>query len=125
MTVLQRLEGSAYRDGRLVCARVTITVTTEAPSARHVLVRFAEGVDQQLRGELQRLMARRGAFAARLADQLDPVQIEGRDAAGDLRWRLTGRLERPAAQYWPPTDTEFWLRESNEPFTLAASLRAW
>ena len=125
MTVLQRLEGSAYRDGRLVCERVVLTVVADAPTARHVLVRFAEGVDQQLRGELQRLMARRGAFAMRLAERLDPVEVVGRDADGGLQWRLVGRLERPAAQYWPPTDTEFWLRESGQRSAPPASLRAW
>ncbi len=125
MTVLRRLEGSAYRDGRLVCSRVVVTVVADAPSARHVLVRFAGGVDQQLRGELQRLMARRGAFAMRLAQKLDPVEVVGRNAEGGLQWRLVGRLERPAAQYWPPTDTEFWLRESTERSAPPASLRAW
>ncbi len=125
MTVLRRLEGSAYRDGRLVCARVVITIVADAPSARHVLVRFVGGVDQQLRGELQRLMARRGAFAMRLAGKLDPVEVVGRNAEGGLQWRLVGRLVRPAAQYWPPTDTEFWLRESTERRAPPASLRAW
>jgi hypothetical protein len=61
VTVLQRLEGSAYRDGRLVCARAVVTVVADAPATRRVRVRFVEGVDQQLRGELERLMARRGA----------------------------------------------------------------
>lgn len=117
MTVLQRLEGSAYRDGRVVCARVAVTVVTDAPSARHVLVRFVDGVDRQLRGELQRLTARRGTFAIRLAERLDPVEIVGRDARGALQWRLVGRLERPTAHCWPPTDGEFWLRESTEPTT--------
>jgi hypothetical protein len=115
MTVLQRLEGRAYRDGRLVCARVAVTVATDAPSARHLLVRFVDGVDQQLRGELQRLTARRGAFAVRLAERLDPLEIIGRDAHGLLQWRLVGRLERPAAPSWPPTDGDFWLREATEP----------
>jgi hypothetical protein len=117
VTVLQRLEGSAYRDGRLACARVIVAVVTDAPSARHVLVRFVDTVDQQLCGELQRLMARRGAFAIRLAEQFDPVQIIGRDADGTLQWRLVGRLERPAGHSWRPVDAEFWLRECNEPTT--------
>jgi hypothetical protein len=117
VTVLQRLEGSAYRDGRVVCARVAVTVVTDAPSARHVRVRFVDGVDRQLRGELYRLTARRGTFAIRLAERLDPVEIVGRDAHGALQWRLVGRLERPTAPRWPPTDSEFWLRESTEPTT--------
>jgi hypothetical protein len=125
VTVLRRLEGSAYRDGRLVCARVVVTVVADAPSARHVLVRFVGSIDQQLRGELQRLMARRGAFAMWLAEKLDPVEVVGRNAEGGLQWRLVGRLERPAAQYWPPTDTEFWLRESTERSAPPASRRAW
>jgi len=115
LTVLQRLEGSAYRDGRPVCTRAAVTVVAAAPSARRVRVRFVDGVDQQLRGELQRLMARRGAFARRLAERLDPLEIVGWDAHDGLQWRLVGRLERPDAQYWPPTDAEFWLRESDEP----------
>jgi len=123
VTVLQRLEGSAYRNGQLVCARVAVTVVANAPSARHVLVRFVDGVDQQLRGELQRLMARRGAFAARLVELLDPVEIVGRDARGSLQWRLVGHLERPAAQHRPPAETEFWLCESTEPTTLPANPR--
>ena len=123
MTVLQRLEGSAYRDGQLVCARAAVTVVADAPSARRVRVRFVDGVDQRLRDELERLMARRGAFATRLADQLDPIEIVGRDAYGALEWRLVGRLERPAAQYWPPTDTEFWLRAGSEPGVVRRSSR--
>jgi len=121
VTVLQRLEGSAYRDGQLVCARAAVTVVADAPSARRVRVRFVEGVDQRLRDELERLMARRGAFATRLADRLDPIEIVGRDAYGGLEWRLVGRLERPAAEYWPPTDTEFWLRECTEPTIVRRS----
>jgi hypothetical protein len=121
VTLLQRMEGSAYRDGRLACSRVIVAVVTDAPSARHVLVRFADTVEQQLHGELQRLMARRGAFALRLAEQFDPVEIVGRDADGTLRWRLVGRLERPARRAWPPADTEFWLRECTEPTTGARS----
>jgi hypothetical protein len=121
VTVLQRLEGSAYRDGQLVCARVAVTIVAEAPSARHVLVRFDDGVDQQLRAELQRVAARRGAVATRLAELLDPVEIVGRDSHGSLQWRLVGSVERPAARHWPPTGTEFWLRESTEPTTIPAS----
>jgi len=117
VTVLQRLEGSAYRDGGMVCPRVVVTVVTDAPSARHILVRFVDGVDQQLRGELQRLTARRGMFAIRLAERLDPIEIVGWDAHGVLLWRLVGRLERPTAPDWPPTNSEFWLRESTEPTT--------
>jgi hypothetical protein len=121
VTVLQRLEGSAYRDGQLVCARVAVTIVAEAPSARHVLVRFNGGVDQRLRAELQRLAARRVAVATRLVELLDPVEIIGTDTHGRLLWRLVGRVERPAAQGWPPTDAEFWLRESTEPTTVPAS----
>jgi hypothetical protein len=117
VTVLQRLEGVAYRDGRVVCARVVVTVVTDAPSARHVLVRFVDGVDQQLCGELQRLTARRGTFAIRLAERLEPVEIVGRDTRGAVRWRLVGRLERATGHQWPPTDGEFWLRETSEPST--------
>jgi hypothetical protein len=124
VTVLQRLEGSAYRDGQLVCARAAVTIVADAPSARRVRVRFVDGVDQRLRDELERLLARRGAFATRLAERLDPVEIVGHDAYGGLEWRLVGRLERPAAQYWPPTDTEFWLRECSEPDAVCRSGRA-
>jgi hypothetical protein len=120
VTVLQRLEGSAYRDGRVVCTRVVVTVVTGAPSARHVLVRFVDGVDRQLRGELQQLTARRGTFATRLAERLDPVEIVGRDAHGALQWRLIGRLERHTAHRWPPADREFLLREAAEPTTRSA-----
>jgi len=80
-------------------------------------VRFVDTVDQQLRGELQRLVARRGGFAMRLAERLDPVQIVGRNADGTLQWRLVGRLERSAGHCWPPTDAQFWLRECDEPTT--------
>jgi hypothetical protein len=121
VTVLQQLEGSAYRDGRLVCERVAVTVVADAPSARHVLVRFVDGVDQQLSGELQRLIARREVLATRLVELLDTVEIVGRDTHGALQWRLVGRVERPAGPRWPPTETEFWLRESSEPTTVPAS----
>lgn len=110
LTVLERLEASAYREGEVVCARATVTVVAYAPAARRVRVRFVDGIDQQLRSELERLMARRGAFATRLAERLDPVELVGQD--GGLQWRLVGRLERSESQYWPPTDAEFWLRES-------------
>lgn len=123
MTV-QRLGGSAYRDGRLVCARVAVTVMADALSPRLVGVRFAEGVEQRLRGELERLMERRGAFAARLAERLDPVEIVGWDADRGREWRLVGRLERPVALHRPLTETEFALREASEPAAVAGSSRA-
>ena len=124
LTVLQRLEASAYRNGRLVCTRVAVTVVADAPSARRVRVRFVEAVEQQLHSDLQRLTARRGAFATRMAERLDPVEIAGWDADAGREWRLVGRLERPTAQYWPPTDAEFWLRETTEPITVPRSRQA-
>ncbi|MGI9097087.1 MAG: hypothetical protein ACR2H2_01085 [Solirubrobacteraceae bacterium] len=82
MTVLQRLEGSAYRDGQLVCARAAVTVVADAPSARRVRVHFVEGVDQRLRDELERLLARRGAFATRnLCTRLVPATARPRGRA--------------------------------------------
>lgn len=117
MTLLQQLAGSAYRDGRLMCAHVIVAVVTDAPSARHVLVRFADTVEQPLHSELQRLRARRGAFALRLAEQLRPLQIVGCDADGTPRWLLVGHLERPASRHKPSAQTEFWLRERSEPTT--------
>jgi hypothetical protein len=68
--------GRAYRDGKLVCGRVRVTVARDgrlglAPhERRYVTARFRERLDGGLHAELLALVRRRGAAARRVAETL-------------------------------------------------------
>jgi hypothetical protein len=103
----------AYRDGQLVCSRVSVTVTSDdrlgfAPRERRRVIgaRFTERVDANLRGELAAVVRRRGAAARRAAERIAPIEVvddEGR--------RIIGRLEPPRSHHGDLCDIEFAVRE--------------
>jgi len=66
--------GRAYRDGKLVCGRVHVTVGRDARlglapnERRYITARFRERLDAALHAELAQLVRRRGAAARRIAE---------------------------------------------------------
>jgi hypothetical protein len=112
--------GRAYRNGRLVCSRVGVTVVSDVriapspPVRRQVRVRFLEGVDKALRDELEQLVRTRGMHSRRLAEQSDLIEIvwdEPHGWRGGGRRSRVGRLEPPACRFAPLEEVGFSLRE--------------
>lgn len=97
-----RLRARAYRDGRVVCGRVAVTLVrdvrlaTEAALDQRVRVQFLERVSEGLRCELERLVQARGVHGRRLADTLAPIEIVWHESRG--RCSVLGRLEAPTTQ---------------------------
>jgi hypothetical protein len=109
--------GRAYRDGRLVCWRMHVTIGRHearlglaAHERRYVTARFRERLDSALRDELVALARRRGAAARRLADRMEPIVIVVDDPR-DGRRRVVGRLEPPQVRAGHLADIEFAVRE--------------
>jgi hypothetical protein len=109
--------GRAYRDGRLVCWRVHVTIGRDdarlglAPhERRYVTASFRERVDSALHAELLALVRRRGAAARRVAERLEPIEILVDDPRRGLR-RMIGRLQPPQLRGGDLRAIEFGLRE--------------
>jgi len=100
--------GRAYRDGALICSRVTVAVmrdgriAPESPVPPRIRVCFAERLDGALRGELERLVRARGARGERLAETLAPLEVVWDEPLGARR--VTGRLEPPRTQRCGPLE---------------------
>jgi len=113
--------GRAYRNGRVVCAHVGVTIVSDvrlAPTPkipRQIRVRFLEGIDKALREELDELVRSRGMRCRRVAERLAPIEIVWDEPHG---WRTggrrshVGRLEPPILRSAPLGEIEFRLRES-------------
>jgi hypothetical protein len=108
--------GRAYRDGKVVCGRVHVTVGRDdrlgltRNERRYVVARFLERVDPALRGELARLARRPGAAARRTADRMEPIVVVVDDPRRG-RQRIIGWVEPPRARRDELRDIEFTLRE--------------
>ncbi len=109
--------GRAYRDGRLVCWRVHVTIGRDddrlglAPrERRYVTARFRERLDRDLHAELVQLVRRRGAAARRVAEALEPIVIVVDDPRHG-RARVVGRLQPPQVRGRDLGDIEFAVRE--------------
>jgi len=108
--------GRAYREGRLVCSSVQLTIGRgdrlglARHERRYVVARFCGRLDPELRGELTALVRRRGAAAARLAESLAPIEIVVDDARRG-RQRLVARLQPPQWRAGDLRAVEFGLRE--------------
>ncbi len=108
--------GRAYRDGRLVCARVHVTISRDdrlglaGHERRYVLARFQDHLDGPLRSELIALIRRRGAAARRVADSLDEIEIVLNAPDGEHE-RIIGRLQPPEVRHGRLRDIEFGLRD--------------
>jgi len=105
--------GRAYRDGRVVCDRVLVTVIVSderlglAPwERRHMTVRFMRGIEPGFRRQLVQVLRRRGARSRRLAEALEPIELE----VGGER-RLAARIEPPAVRHFSLEQTDFRLRQ--------------
>jgi hypothetical protein len=109
--------GRAYRAGRLVCARVQVTIGHDdrlgltSRERRYVSARFqAERLDRALRTELIGLLRRRGAASYRIAERIDPIEIVVDVRDGGCH-RVVGRLQPPLLRHGQLRDIEFGLRE--------------
>lgn len=109
--------GRAYRDGRLVCWRVHVTIGRDddrlglAPrERRYVTARFRERLDRDLHAEFLQLVRRRGAAARRIAEALEPIVIVVDDPRHG-RARVVGRLQPPQVRGRDLGDIEFAVRE--------------
>jgi hypothetical protein len=114
--------GRAYRDGRLVCWRVHVTIGRDdarlglAPhERRYVTARFRERLDSTLHAELVALARRRrGAAARRVAERMEPIVIVVEDPHRG-RQRMVGRLQPPQVRGGDLCDIEFTVRELTAP----------
>lgn len=111
------VSGRAYRDERLVCARVQLTIGRDprlglsSHERRYLLARFCGQLDPGLRAELTELVRRRGAAARRVAELLEPIEIVVDDPRHRSR-RLVARLQPPQLRGGGDLRTiEFGLRE--------------
>lgn len=118
---LQRSEqrtgwGRAYRDGRLVCGRVHVTLGHDVRlgltqrERHHVRLRFHEPLDDEIRAELAQLARRRGATARRIADSAREIAIVLDGPRGGCV-RISGRLQPPQVRHGRLRDIEFDLRD--------------
>lgn len=106
----------AYRDGELICGRVDLEVRPDARlglaprERRQLIVRFVDRLAPAFRHELEQLVCRRGAAAARIGDRIGPIElvIEGPLQDGQ---RLVGHLEPPQWRRRELSKTEFLIRE--------------
>jgi hypothetical protein len=108
--------GRAYRAGRLVCARVQVTIGHDdrlgltRRERRYVSARFQERLDRALRTELIGLLRRRGAAGYRMAERIEPIELVV-DEPDVCCHRVVGRLQPPLLHHGRLRDIEFGLRE--------------
>jgi hypothetical protein len=112
MTGERVLHGRAYRDGRVVCDRVLVTVIVAderlglAPrERRHATVRFLHDIEPEFRRQLIQILRRRGARSRRAAEALDPITLV---VGGEQR--LAARIEPPTVRNLALEQTDFTLR---------------
>ncbi len=109
--------GRAYRNGKLVCARVHVTIGHDErlglsrAERRYLAVRFVECVDATLRHELASMVHRRGSAARRIAEGLEPIEIVLDEDPPHGRQRMTARLQPPLLRCGHLREVEFVLRE--------------
>jgi hypothetical protein len=106
----------AYRDGELICGRVDLTISLDARlglaprERRQLIARFVERLAPAFRHELEQLVCRRGAAAARIGDRIGPIKLVIEDPLQDGQ-RLVGHLEPPQWRRRELSKTEFVIRE--------------
>jgi hypothetical protein len=102
----------AYREGELVCGRVDLRIRSDARlglalrERRQLVARFVELLAPAFRQELEQLIYRRGAAAARIGTIELVIEDPQRDGQ-----RLVGHLEPPQSLRWELSETEFVIRE--------------
>lgn len=73
---------------------------------RVVRARFHEPLDDELRGELNQLLRRRGAAARRIADDLEAIEIVIEDPRGEPE-RIVGHVQPPRVRHGRLREIEF------------------
>jgi hypothetical protein len=108
--------GWAYRNGRQVCGRVSLTILRDARlglatghARRHIAARFEEGIDPELRDELERLASANSADAKRIAERLRPLSFVVENHRGRLE--IQGFLQPPVSRGGPLSEIEYRVRE--------------
>jgi len=102
------LPATAYRDGTVVCDRVLVTVIPDerlglAPrERRQMTARFVHGIEPGFRSQLMQGLHRRGARSRRLAEALDPIELEldgshPSPPVSSPRWSGTSRSSTPTS----------------------------
>jgi hypothetical protein len=116
-TAERRYRGArAYRDGERICGRADLTISLDARHGvaprerRRLVVRFVERLDPAFRSELEQLVRRHGAGAARIGDRIESIEPVFDDPQRDSP-RLVGRLEPPQWRRWELSENEFVIRE--------------
>src|SRR5918998_489921 len=106
----------AYRNGELVCGRVDLRIWDSgrlgltAQERREIGVRFVERITPGFRRELDALRGRRGSFAHRAAERMEPIELVADHLGiGDLR--LVGHLRPPQHRHGEMYEIEFAVRE--------------
>jgi len=106
----------AYRGDELICGRVDLEIRPDAriglaPRERRQLVaQFVERLAPAFRHELEQLVCRRGAAAARIGDRIGAIELVIDHPQRDGQ-RLVGHLEPPQSRRWELSETEFVIRE--------------
>lgn len=112
------VEAHVYRGDELVCACALVTIVNDArlglrasEARRHIAVRFVDGVEPGLRGQLAALLRTRGARCSRLAETIAPIELVVRDGHGTHR-RVTCRLDPPTMRNGLLEEIDFRVREA-------------
>jgi hypothetical protein len=109
------LYARAYRQGQLVCERAQVAVVSDrrvglAPAERrYITVRFLDGIEDRLRGELARLVGLRGMRGSRFAEMLAPIDLVVEDREGEHR--IVGRVQPPVMRCGSLREIDFRVRE--------------
>lgn len=106
----------AYRDGKVVCVRVDLTVTADTRLGlvrreRSFTARFWHRLDPGLRAELAELVRRRGVVARRAAERMRPIEIVFDDPFLG-RQRILGCVEPPQLRHGELHEIRFDISET-------------
>jgi hypothetical protein len=112
MSGARLLHARAYRNGTVVCDRVLVTVNAAdervglALRERCMTARFVHGIEPEFRSQLMQVLHRRGARSRRVAEALDPIELEL-----DGERPVPARIEPPAVRHLSLEQTDFRLAD--------------
>lgn len=118
-----------YQGGEIVAPRARVTIGRDmrrlgltASERAFVALTFTEGCTGRLHRQLRKLVDRRGAAAARIAESLDPIVVVVSDPHhGELT--VEGRLQPPEIRVeYDLHDVEFKVREDIDPGSQLPSI---
>jgi hypothetical protein len=105
----------AFRHGELVCGRVDLRVRDSgqvgltAHERREIVVRFLERIAPEFRRELDQLVQRRGSFARRAAERMQPIELVADDPQIGCVL-IVGHVQPPQHRHCEIRRTEFGVR---------------